>query len=359
MPTIREAVDALEERLFVGRTRDLDAFGEFLERPAGPEPQLLNVHGPGGVGKSALLAAFRRIAERAGRPVVTIDGRSVPAEPEAFLTAAAGRSTKALAALNQRPPLLLVDAFEELEELTRWLQEEFLPNLDTEVRVVVAGRFPLGPAWSDWQKIIRSIALRGLSGHAVKEDLERRGGVGRGLVQQVQSATGGLPLAVTLAADMVQQLGVKRVEAAPEWRLAVRSLVERLLTEVPDPDLREVLEAGSVVRQFDEATLAATLGRDEISVAFDRLCRLSVVRPSEHGLMLHDDLRRMLAEDLRWRKPERFRDLRLAALPALSPPVLLAPRPPRGPRAAPPPAGERSWLVAERLYLWGNEVVQS
>jgi len=339
VPTIREAVDALEERLFVGRARDLEAFGDFLERP---EPEILNVHGPGGVGKSALLAAFRRTAERAGRPVTAVDGRSVPAEPEALLAAAGGISE-----LNRRRPLLLVDAFEELEELTRWLQEEFLPNLDTEVRVVVAGRFPLGPAWSDWQKIIRSIALRGLSGHDVKEYLARRGIEDAVLVQQVQSATGGLPLAVTLAADMVQQLGVQRFEAAPEWRLAVRSLVERLLAEAPDPDLREVLEAGSVVRQFDEATLAATLGREDISVAFDRLCRLSVVRPSDHGLMLHDDLRRMLAEDLRWRKPERFRDLRLAALAHLRE------------RARTAPPGERSWLVAERLYLWGNEVVQS
>ncbi len=339
MPTIREAVDALEERLFVGRARDLEAFGDFLDRP---EPEILNVHGPGGVGKSALLAAFRRTAERAGRSVTAVDGRSVPAEPEALLAAAGGVSE-----LNRRRPLLLVDAFEELEELTRWLQEEFLPNLDTEVRVVVAGRFPLGPAWSDWQKIIRSIALRGLSGHDVKEYLARRGIEDAVLVQQVQSATGGLPLAVTLAADMVQQLGVQRFEAAPEWRLAVRSLVERLLAEAPDPDLREVLEAGSVVRQFDEATLAATLGREDISVAFDRLCRLSVVRPSDHGLMLHDDLRRMLAEDLRWRKPERFRDLRLAALAHLRE------------RARTAPPGERSWLVAERLYLWGNEVVQS
>src|SRR5215211_2988489 len=88
MPTIREAVEALEERLFVGRAHDLEAFDLWLGRPGGPEPQLLNVYGPGGVGKSALLAAFRRISERAGRPVVAIDGRSIPPTPEAFLAAA-------------------------------------------------------------------------------------------------------------------------------------------------------------------------------------------------------------------------------------------------------------------------------
>ncbi len=364
MPTIREAVEALEERLFVGRAQDLETFERWLGPDDGGAPQLLNVHGPGGVGKSALLGAFRRVSERAGRPVVTIDGRSVPPTPEDFLSAATGGSiapprrgrgastpsgsfADAMARLNGSRPLVLIDTFEQLEELTRWLQEEFLPNLDTDVRVVVAGRFPMGPGWSDWQKIVRPMQLRGLSTDDVKEYLERRGIAEAVLVRQVQSATGGLPLAVTLAADMIQQLGMRRFEAAPEWRLAVRSLVERLLVEAPDPDLREALEACSVVRQFDEATLEATLGRRDISTAFDRLCRLSVVRPSEHGLMLHDDLRRMLAEDLRWRKPERFRELRLAALAHYRE------------RARTAPASERPWLVAERLYLWGNEVVQS
>src|SRR5207244_11419377 len=90
MPTIRQAVDALEERLFVGRERDLESFRSWLERPAGPTPEILNVHGPGGVGKSALLAAFRRIAAGAGRTVALVDGRAVPATPAAFPQASAG-----------------------------------------------------------------------------------------------------------------------------------------------------------------------------------------------------------------------------------------------------------------------------
>ncbi len=355
MPTIREAVDSLEERLFVGRDRDLETFVRWLEQPAGPAPEILNVHGPGGVGKSALLGAFRRIALRGGRRVVLLDGRSVEPAPEAFLRAAAagpgsraaGTTAGAMARLNRSKALVLVDTFEELEELSRWLQEEFLPDLDTDVRVVIAGRFALGPAWSEWQKIIRSLPLRGLRPAEIREYLARRGIEDAVLVQQIQAATGGLPLAASLAADMVQQLGVRRFEAVPEWPLAVRSLVERLLADVRDPDLREALEGCSVVRQFDEASLGATLGRRDISMAFDKLCRLSVVRPSEHGLMLHDDLRRILAGDLRWRKPDRFRELRLAALEHYRE------------RARTAPPAERHWLVSERLYLWGNEVVQS
>src|SRR6266508_3643158 len=287
MPTIREAVESLEERLFVGRERDLETFARWLEQPAGPAPEILNVHGPGGVGKSALLAAFRRMATRAGRRVVLLDGRALEVAPEAFLRAvAAGPGSRGAVATGA----------------------------------------------SAMARVNRCKPLRGLRPAEVREYLARRGIEDIVLVQQIQAATGGLPLAVSLAADMVQQLGVRRFEAAPEWRLAVRSLVERLLADVRDPDLREALEGCSVVRQFDEASLGATLGRRDISMAFDKLCRLSVVRPSEHGLMLHDDLRRMLAGDLRWRKPDRFRELRLAALEHYRA------------RARTAPPAERHWL---------------
>jgi hypothetical protein len=166
-------------------------------------------------------------------------------------------------------------------------------------------------------------------------------------VKGIVQATGGMPLALSLAADMVLQLGVRRFQSAHEWRLVVRSLVERLLDDVEDPALRELLEACSVVRQFDEQTLAAVSGTEGIGRAFDRLCRLSVVRPAEHGLMLHDDIRRILADDLRWRQPARHRTLRTRALAYYRE------------RARDASAGEREWLVAERLYLWGNDFIQS
>ena len=43
--------------------------------------------------------------------------------------------------------------------------------------------------------------------------------------------------------------------ADPEWHLVTRSLVERLLRDIPDPGLRAALEACAVVRHFDEAAM--------------------------------------------------------------------------------------------------------
>ena len=49
---------------------------------AAGEPTLLNVSGPGGSGKSALVRAFRRVALAAGVPVVVVDGREARPTPE-------------------------------------------------------------------------------------------------------------------------------------------------------------------------------------------------------------------------------------------------------------------------------------
>ena len=181
--------------------------------------------------------------------------------------------------LNRSRPLLVIDTFEEIEELTRFLQQEFLPGLEMGVKVVVAGRYPLARGWSAWQKFILPLPLRGFSRAESVTFLKRRGIEDGPLVNAIVEATGGMPLALSLAADMVLQLGVRRFQSAHEWRLVVRSLVERLLDDVEDPALRELLEACSVVRQFDEQTLAAVSGTEGIGRAFDRLCRLSVVVP--------------------------------------------------------------------------------
>ena len=345
MPTIGEALGELEANLFVGRERQLDEFREWLASEETP-PSILNVTGPGGVGKTALLAAFERRARAAGRKVAAVDGRDLIPLPDAFLAALGDPDTSSIAALNRNRALLLVDTFEELEDLTPFLQRELLPKLDTGVRVVIAGRYPLGRAWAPWQKLIRPLAVRSLTREESEALLARRGIGDPGLVEEIIGAAGGLPLALSLAADMVQQLGVRRFQSGQEWPLVVRQLVEQLLEDVRDPAMRELLDACAVVRQFDEQALEAVSGRTGIGPAFDRLCCMSIVRPAEHGLMLHENVRRILSEDLRWRQPGRHRELRMRALAHYRD------------RSRDGSDADRGWLVAERLFLGGNELLQ-
>lgn len=68
--TLGGAIEALDVQMFVGR-----------------QPEILHMYGPGGVGKSALLQEFGRIATSTGRPVMPIDGREMSATPRGLLRA--------------------------------------------------------------------------------------------------------------------------------------------------------------------------------------------------------------------------------------------------------------------------------
>ena len=167
------------------------------------------------------------------------------------------------------------------------------------------------------------------------------------LANQIVRATAGHPLALSLAADLAVQHGVWSFPNAPAWRLTLRGLVEQLLRDVDDADLVGLVEGAAIVRQFDEATLAAVTGRDEIGPSFGRLCQLSVVQPAERGMMLHDDVRRVIVDDLGWRHPDRVPELRLRAMAYYRQRMTMA------------VGADREWLLAERLFLWENSVVQA
>ena len=120
-------------------------------------------------------------------------------------------------------------------------------------------------------------------------------------------------------------------------------MTDRLLADT-SPALRDVLAAAAVVRQFDEDLLSEVAGVD-VRPHAATLARLAVVRPGEHGLCLHDDVRRLLRDTLRSTLPDRYATLRSRALACYR----------RRMAGAPPEVRER--LVNEQLYLWDNEVV--
>jgi hypothetical protein len=144
----------------------------------------------------------------------------------------------------------------------------------------------------------------------------------------------------------VLHTGIRNFTASPERHLLIRSLAEQLLRTITDPHLRELIEASAIVEQFDQATLEAIIGRPASAAAFEQVCRLSVVRPVAHGLMLHDEVRRILADDLRWRNREQYQAWRQRAAEHFRDRM-------RSARAE-----DREWLLTQRLYLWGHAFVQ-
>ncbi|MEV0751879.1 AAA family ATPase [Streptosporangium sp. NPDC050280] len=155
MARLVDRLNAARTATFTGRATHLAAFRDAL---AGGPAAVLFVHGPGGVGKTSLLRRYADEARRAGRHVIAIDGRDLPASPSAFSSAAA-------AALNDPTVVLLVDDFERCQGLEGWLSGTFLPRLPATALTVIAGRNPPARRWSDdagWAQALRVLPLGNL-----------------------------------------------------------------------------------------------------------------------------------------------------------------------------------------------------
>ena len=104
--------------------------------------------------------------------------------------------------------------------------------------------------------------------------------------------------------------------------------------------MRELLQAASLVRTFDEELLTAMVGRVRAET-FDALCDLSVVRLTATGTRLHDVVRQTVSAELRWRAPERYALLRRRAAEHLLG------------RSA---DADRGHVVPELLHLFGETI---
>jgi hypothetical protein len=289
---------------FVGRQDELARFAQALRAPQ-PAFWVLHVYGPGGIGKSSLLAEFRRLAQEAGCPAVLLDGRNVAPTPAGFRVALAEAGFDLAPALCRR--VLLIDTYELLAALDPWLRDEFLPALPDNILVVIAGREPPALAWRHdlgWQELTAGIELDNLPEADARAYLARR------QVPEAQHAaalrfTRGYPLALSLLAEIfVQQPATSFSGQAP--RDVVGVLLDRFLREVPSERARAALAACAIVRTLTEPLLAALLQVDDALAEFDWLRGLSFIYAGPRGIYPHDLAREALEADLKWRDPAAF-----------------------------------------------------
>jgi hypothetical protein len=277
---------------------------------------VLHVHGPGGIGKTALLAEFERVASDAGVPTVRVDGRDFDPSPPGFVRAlcrALGlpEDTSPLAVLSQQPRgVLLIDTYEACGPLDAWLRESFLAQLPPRTTIVIAGRQQPASAWRsdpDWSQLARIIALRNLPPPDSRAFLAARG-IPERQHAAVLSFTHGHPLALALVAELLArgQQPSFSPEDAPD---VVRALLERFVEQVPSQAHRRALDVCARTRVTTEALLAEVLGAAEAPALFEWLRGLSFVEHAPDGLFPHDLAREALDADLRWRDPDSFRDL--------------------------------------------------
>jgi hypothetical protein len=311
-----DRITAMRHRNFVGRATELDCFRQVL-LARDSRIAVFHVHGPGGLGKTALLREYRQIAEDAGLPVIWLDGRNLESSPSGFLFAldhALGLEEAAspLATLaTDARGVLFIDTYETLASLDTWIRETLLPQLPCGFLVVIAGRNPPAAAWRTdlgLPDLVRIVPLRNLRPEESRAYLDARG-VPDAQHVNLLSFTHGHPLALALISDVLLR-GDTRASFLPEHEPdVVQALLERFVERVPSRLHRDALEVCAHTRVTTEALLAEVLGEEHAPELFTWLRGLSFIEQGPQGLFPHDLAREVLDADLRWRNPEDYREL--------------------------------------------------
>ena len=298
--TLGDRLTEARHAWFVGREPELERFARALEADE-PPFHLAFVHGPGGIGKTALLDEVARLAEATGAAVARLDGRDLTPAPAAFAEA-----VEAALDADADRRVLLVDTYEQIEGLDGWLRRTFAPGLRATDLIVIAGRNRPAPEWrSAWAGEVVTVPLRNLSGAEAEAYLEARG-VPEGARAHVLEFTHGHPLALALVAERVRQgggdAGAFDPADAPDL---LGDLLGRFLSAVPSAEHRAALEAASVVPTLAVPLLEALLPDADAEGLFGWLRDLAFAETDARGVRLHDVVRETVEADLRWRDPER------------------------------------------------------
>jgi hypothetical protein len=319
---LSERLNLARQHQFVGRQQECSFLQSVLRSPE-LSLAVLHIFGPSGVGKTTLLHEFQRLCCGENTSIGWIDARNFDPSPASFLAAlkaALGLETETdlfqrLAAQEHQNfqtgrLVLMIDTYELLLPLDDWLRETFLPQMSSNVLVVLAGRYPPSLPWRTdpgWQTLLHSLSLRNFSPSESQTYLVQRQ-IPATHHAAVLNFTHGYPLALSLLADVFaqKQNTIIQPEEVPD---VIKILLDKFLEDVPSLLHRQALEALAIVRLTTENLLAELLAIPDAHYLFTWLQGLSFIESGPIGIFPHDLAREVLIADLRWRNPDVYTEL--------------------------------------------------
>ncbi|WP_308637844.1 ATP-binding protein [Paenibacillus silvisoli] len=339
MKSVRQLLNDLQQKRFVGREREIALMTQELGNGEAAW-RLHHFHGPGGIGKSALLRAFERMLQKE-EIVIYVDVRTFehPARfadalrdelerrypfPHApvdllapFGTAEAERMNR-LADIQGRLVLLL-DGIERGSPIANWLRDHWLPQLITRIKVFTAGRFPLNEEWisaAGWIGMIRNVRLSPLSKCETDRYTAIIGIDDPSLRESVKLFSGGIPLALSLACESILQHGAQSFLAGTQTTTIIAMMDRALFQDGQQPAMyKRLLSAASMIWWFDQDLLEEMLGETIMRSEMSEFCSLPYVMPfGPGGYSILDGVRRWMNDELSRRAPDTHQHYKLRAL---------------------------------------------
>lgn len=277
-------------------------------------PMIIKALAAGG----AMLPATQPIVATLGREnvetLLTTLHQTLTNQQIKLLTEPEGRLSQALIddlnlALNQNKLVLLFDSLDDIKGLEEWLRSQFVQRLSRKAIVVVASRLPLS---ADWGRA--NVHRNNLTPLALEdsEQLLRNLSVdSTDLIHQIIDFSEGLPLALILAAELSNRLGVRHFDQLPKIKDLVVPLVNEL-TKVADPDMLKILQVAAVCDWFNSDLLAYVFEDTTLTTRLrDLLQKIEYIQETGEGhLVLHSIVKKYILEELSNRSPSELNRIR-------------------------------------------------
>jgi hypothetical protein len=338
MKRLQDVIRETEERLFVGREQELEIMEKAL-LDTKVSWRLLHFYGPAGIGKTSLLRAFiRRVRDfdifyfdqlscapkvseflhRLGS-MVTVKGYEIQGTPEEELSVRLVEYLNDLA-MKKNLVILLFDTYEQWTPLEDWLHEVWLPMLVPQIKICSAGQFSLMKNQTrspGWEELIYNVEIPPLSKNEVKMYSKMKGITDQLVQNEIEQFSGGVPLAVSLACEVVLQQGSEKLMDNVQKRKTIEPLIEKLFQNMKNDSFQKLLEVTSLLWRFDQDLLAMIANEPISNVSFREFCRLPFITVCDRGWTLHDTVRQWTRMDFLHRAPERYALYRNKALKEL------------------------------------------
>ena len=230
----------------------------------------LAVGGPVGLLLGAASGAVAgRLTEKVARfGLDWFTARGVSADDAVFALDPIGTITNAFvedinATSQKKYVILMLDGYERIKGLDGWIRFKLIqgqPALDDKVLVVIASRDPLPTDWGKIKRPLIHLPLTPLSEKEAGAFLDSYGINDAELAAHIKQESKCIPLFLEFLAE-AESLRERAPGQGTQHQLQSRGrFVERLLDHLP-ADLRDLVEAASILRGFDQDILSATVGR--------------------------------------------------------------------------------------------------
>ncbi|ADP79498.1 ATP-binding protein [Pseudofrankia inefficax] len=219
---------------------------------------------------------------------------------------------------ESRPVVMLLDTYEEIGSLDDWLCRRLVPELPQSARLVLFGRNQLTKEnldWADYGDSLRMQPLPELAEDDAKTFLRHHGLSDPTALDEVYRFTGGYPLLLVLVRLLARESGswsaIGEMRASGNRDRVASRLLDRILREQRAAEVREVLEKCAVASWIDPEIIATLLeiGSDEARGVYEKIQRHSFMEPHPFGVRLHDKIRELLVERMRFTSESEYQRL--------------------------------------------------